>query len=66
MNTSNYQQLEAKVLNVWILTHPMTTVMENADGEVMKIAQTIPQIATPCIIKGATMMDQHRIHLIEV
>jgi hypothetical protein len=42
----------------------MTTVMENAVEVVTKIAQTTPQIAELCIIKGATLTDQHQIHLI--
>ena len=65
-NPSNHQQPGAKVLNAQIQTPPMTTVTENADEVVTKIAQTTPQIAKPCIIKGATLTDQHRIHPIEV
>jgi hypothetical protein len=34
-----------KVLNAQIQTPPMTTVTENADEVVTKIAQTNPQIA---------------------
>ena len=47
-------------------TPPMMTVTENADELVTKIAQTTPQIAELCIIKGATLTDQHQIHPIEV
>ena len=65
-STSNHQQPGAKVLNAQIQTPPMTTVTENADEVVTKIAQTTPQIAELCIIKGATLTDQHQIHPIEV
>ena len=65
-NTSNHQQLGAKFLNAQIQTPLMTMVKENADEVVTKIAQTTPQIAELCIIKGATLTDQHQIHPIEV
>ena len=44
----------------------MTMVMENVDEVVMKIVQTTLQIIGSCIIKGATLKDQHQIHPIEV
>ena len=65
-NTSNHHQLGAKVLNAQIQTPLMTMVKENADEVVTKIAQTTPQIAELCIIKGATLTGQHQIHPIEV